>query len=292
MENVCNHSFDLSALLKIDDLDIRMIAGNNLSLQASDYYKLLSEFINIAPNVENILNRIAALEGENIDFRFVEGIKELLRSMGCNKLLPAINDIVNSGKMGQSKIFASCAKKLSEDIHDLYTRIVRTMNISEADEPGEYPASIFEKIFPLKKALELLEQEEASRKIRILAIDDSPVMLQTICSVLDEEYKVYAMTNPAMLDMFLEQITPELILLDIEMPGMNGFEVMSQLKSNDSHSKIPVVFLSAMDDAANEAYGIEMGAAGFIEKPFQANILREKVAKHIVKKNTLQEEAA
>jgi putative two-component system response regulator len=137
-----------------------------------------------------------------------------------------------------------------------------------------------------------LEQEESAHKMRVLAIDDSPVMLQTISSALGEDYIVYGMSNPEMLKKFLQQITPELILLDIEMPGINGFEVITQLKASDSYSKIPVVFLSAMDDAANEAYGIELGAEGFIEKPFQSNFLREKVAKHIIRRYQMQKKAA
>jgi putative two-component system response regulator len=137
-----------------------------------------------------------------------------------------------------------------------------------------------------------LPELDVTRKMRVLAVDDSPVMLQTISSALGDDYIVYGMSNPEMLKKFLQQITPELILLDIEMPGMNGLEIITQLKASDSLSKIPVVFLSAMDDAANEAYGIELGAEGFIEKPFQANILREGVAKHIVRRDLMQKKAA
>jgi PleD family two-component response regulator len=276
MENECVRSFDLPTLLKIDGLDIQMLAENDLSLQTGDYYKLLSRFVDYAPDAVDTINRIASLGASESDFWIMEIIKNKLESIGCYKIMLIVNDITAAGKKGQTKYAAFCAKKILDDFYDLYAGILNAEKIPEAEatSDADKPCSLY-------KALELLEQEEAAPKMRILAVDDSPVMLKTISSVLGDDYIVYGMSDPLMLDKFLQQITPELILLDIEMPGMNGFEVMTQLKANDSYSKIPVVFLSAMNDAANEAYGLELGAAGFIHKPIQANILREKVAKHI-----------
>jgi CheY-like chemotaxis protein len=288
MEKATKRRFDLAAFLKFECPDIRVTARDNPNLRVDEYNDLLSNFINHAPNVADALDRIAALEGSEFDFQYIAVIKKILENMGCGKFMPDIDNIVESGKTGHNEYVASLAEKLSEDINNLYTRIKETETAPDIpDTKGQTPSPSPEKI-SLSKALALLEGEESKHKRKILAIDDSPVMLQTISSLLSGDYTVYKMVNPAMLEKFLEQITPELILLDIEMPDMNGFEVMAKLKAGDANSKIPVVFLSAMNDAANEEYGLELGAAGFIHKPFQANILREKVAKHIAKKELLQ----
>jgi putative two-component system response regulator len=102
----------------------------------------------------------------------------------------------------------------------------------------------------------------------VFVVDDSTANLALAEEALGEDYNVLTFASAEKMLPALEKVTPDLILLDIEMPGMNGFEAMQLLKSTDAHSKIPVVFLTAMNDAANEDYGLELGAAGFISKPF------------------------
>jgi CheY-like chemotaxis protein len=290
-------SFDLPALSRIDDLDIHMVIRENPVMWVNEYFYSLWKFINSAPNTVGIVNRIAALDGSEFDFHYMSFIKNILKSIGCYKFMPAIEEIIQSGKKDDYEYAASCAKKLSEDIYNLFTRIKKTEKKEHAETASTVlhmdgqPGSISGETL-LSKAMELLEQKKAAPKMRILAVDDSPVMLKTISSALSDDYIVYGMTNPAMLKDFLQQITPELILLDIEMPEIDGFKVMMQLQASDLYSEIPVVFLSAMSDDANEAYGKELGAVGFIVKPFQASNLREKVAKYIVRNNLAQERAA
>jgi CheY-like chemotaxis protein len=78
----------------------------------------------------------------------------------------------------------------------------------------------------------------------------------------------------------LEKITPDLILLDIDMPDMDGFEVMDKLKAHEVYKSIPVIFLSAMKDQIVMQKSFGMGAVDFIRKPFVAESLLEKVIKH------------
>jgi putative two-component system response regulator len=79
----------------------------------------------------------------------------------------------------------------------------------------------------------------------------------------------------------LEKIIPDLILLDIEMPEMNGFEAMKLLKANTRYAEIPVIFLTALDNAANESLGIELGAVDFIAKPFSEPVLINRIKKQL-----------
>jgi putative two-component system response regulator len=111
----------------------------------------------------------------------------------------------------------------------------------------------------------------------ILVVDDSTSNLAIAEEALAGYFNVMTFSSAEKMLPVLQKIIPDLILLDIEMPGMNGFEVMRQLKESDSWSSIPVVFLTAMNDEANKAYGVELGAEGFITKPFSAAELLNQI---------------
>jgi putative two-component system response regulator len=79
----------------------------------------------------------------------------------------------------------------------------------------------------------------------------------------------------------IKKITPDLILLDIKMPEMDGFETLAYLKSNSSYSDIPVIFLTGGTDAAIEAKGFELGVIDFITKPFSPPVLLDRIKTHL-----------
>ena len=100
-------------------------------------------------------------------------------------------------------------------------------------------------------------------------------------NVLDGTYKTFAMLSAEKMFKFLEKIIPDLILLDIDMPEMDGFEAIQILKSDKRLKSIPVIFLSASNDPEMEIHGFEMGALDFIIKPFSPPVLIRKVETHI-----------
>jgi putative two-component system response regulator len=115
----------------------------------------------------------------------------------------------------------------------------------------------------------------------IFLVDDSDTNLATAEEALEKQYNV--MTIPSAKKMFslLEKITPDLIMLDIEMPEIDGFESIKLLKNNYSYMDIPVVFLTSRNDAAVEAHGFELGAVDFITKPFSAPVLLNRIKTHL-----------
>jgi putative two-component system response regulator len=114
-------------------------------------------------------------------------------------------------------------------------------------------------------------------KKTIFVVDDCATNLAMAEVALEDHFRLLTFSSAAKMFTVLEKVTPDLILLDIEMPEMDGFEAVKQLKSNDAYSKVPVIFLTAMDDASNESWGLELGAAGFVAKPFSASDLRDKI---------------
>ena len=293
MEDRQSRNFDLPSLLRLDALDIQRIAKNVPPLRVGDYYNLLSKFMNYAPQVMDNLNRISALEGDGNDFHSLNYLKIMLKEIGCRKFVPAIDEIIGAEKRGHNKFAAESVKKFSEEFDRLYKQITAAERpekpetvTSVLDEDGkayENPPASYE-AQSLKIAIKMLEHEEATRKMRILAIDDAPVMLKTISSILSDEYKVYGMTNPTMLEKFLRQITPELFLLDYKMPELSGFDLIPIIRSFEEHKDTPIIFLTSFGTSDHVSAALTLGAVDFVVKTFQDTILREKIAKHIVRK--------
>jgi putative two-component system response regulator len=118
-------------------------------------------------------------------------------------------------------------------------------------------------------------------KKTIFLVDDSTSNLTMAEEVLSDGYRVIAVSSAAMMFTTLEKVHPDLILLDIEMPEICGFEAMKSLKENKTYAKIPVIFLTSRTDAESEARGIEMGAADFISKPFSKAVLLNRIKHHL-----------
>jgi len=116
---------------------------------------------------------------------------------------------------------------------------------------------------------------------KILVVDDNPTNLNVCKKTLKGLYEVYAATSVDKMFDILKQIIPDLILLDVEMPFVNGYEAMRRLKKSDEYREIPVIFLSAMDDAQSEIEGLELGAVDYIHKPFVSSLLLKRIETHM-----------
>ena len=116
----------------------------------------------------------------------------------------------------------------------------------------------------------------------ILAVDDSPVVLQKIYHALKDEYTVYTLPKPETIKETLKLITPDLFLLDCHMPIINGFELLTMLRSFVEHEETPALYLTSdgTKDTVFAAMGV--GANDFIVKPVDNEVLRLKVAQHLV----------
>lgn len=113
---------------------------------------------------------------------------------------------------------------------------------------------------------------------KVLIVDDEPTALATLESILvDEEYQLeYALNGATALEK-ANQLLPDLILLDVMMPGMNGFEVCHRLRSTPKLAEVPIIILTALDDRASRLQGIEAGADDFLIKPVDRQELQLRV---------------
>jgi len=117
----------------------------------------------------------------------------------------------------------------------------------------------------------------------IYAIDDSPTVLEYIKIVLEEHFEVITFKDglSALVALKGRKKLPELILLDIQMPDINGYDFCIQLKADQDLKKIPVIFLTAMTQDQNEERGFKVGGVDYITKPFKSPILIQRVKTHI-----------
>jgi PAS domain S-box-containing protein len=121
-----------------------------------------------------------------------------------------------------------------------------------------------------------------SHKGDILVVDDDLPSLNTLSSMLTMEgYEVRGVPDGQMALTVIENRPPELILLDIKMPGMDGFDVCRKIKADEHSSGIPILFLSALDEATDKLKGFEAGAVDFITKPFEVEEVLARVDTHL-----------
>ncbi|MCL2003749.1 MAG: response regulator [Oscillospiraceae bacterium] len=115
----------------------------------------------------------------------------------------------------------------------------------------------------------------------IFVVDDQDLNLVEAKRVLEPHYRVRTMASADKMLALLDRVTPDLILLDIEMPGMDGFAAIKRLKERDQTAGIPVMFLTASKDVESEARGLEYGAIDFVTKPFSPAVLLNRIAHHL-----------
>ncbi|MBO4494653.1 MAG: diguanylate cyclase [Clostridiales bacterium] len=113
----------------------------------------------------------------------------------------------------------------------------------------------------------------------ILVVDDSKANLTLAKQALEDYYQVNLVISGQMALRFLEKKTPDLILLDINMPEMDGKETLKQIRSIEEYKEIPVIFLTAKTDPETEVECLELGATDFIAKPFVPQVMRSRIAR-------------
>lgn len=121
-------------------------------------------------------------------------------------------------------------------------------------------------------------------KPRLLVVDDQPINIQVLYQVFGAAYQVFMATSGAQALEMCKQNQPDLILLDVVMPDMDGFEVCAKIKENPETRAIPVIFLTALNDAAEETRGLELGAVDFIAKPVNPAVVQARVRTHLTVK--------
>ncbi len=191
--------------------------------------------------------------------------------------LADINQVIRSLYLDESEIKGNLQKLESLTVYH------QKMASQEAKNHKEL-ADIEEEIFWLLG----FKLEKFSHQGRLMLVDDSPENLQLLSMALSQcGYEVRSAINGAMALTNVHEVSPDLILLDIMMPGMDGFETCQRLKEDEKVSDIPVIFISAIDDVKNKVKAFEVGGVDYITKPFQLGEVLARV-NHQLKIRQLQ----
>ena len=124
---------------------------------------------------------------------------------------------------------------------------------------------------------------ENNKKL-IFLVDDNIMHLSTGQAVLQPEYTVITIPSGEKLLFILKKTKPDLILLDVEMPGMSGYDVIKEIKANSETADIPVIFLTGKNEESNEFLGLSLGAVDYIAKPFSKTILLKRIEQQLTLK--------
>ena len=120
-----------------------------------------------------------------------------------------------------------------------------------------------------------------SNKPTVLAVDDTPENLHVLMELLKDDFVILAAKDGEKALKLARNKEPDIILLDVMMPGMDGYEVIGELKSDDITKDIPVIFVTSLSDAGDETKGLALGAIDYITKPFNPDIVKARVRNHL-----------
>jgi len=283
MENRTAERYDLASLIKQNDLNIHSVASASPYLTAGEYFGMLSELAGSASKFSDDLLKLISRDGDRNTYKDLTGMVALLKRMGYEKHASNFEGLLDAYDRGHSRLTSSYARRIIDDLDVLSTRITaarmtRASDMADAD-PYEIPLS--EWIAPQSKKVDV------NQKPVILAVDDSPVILKSVSSLLSDDYKVYLLAKSVMLEKTLSQITPDLFLLDYNMPIINGFELIPIIRKFSEHKDTPIIFLTSEGTIDNISGAVMLGACDFIVKPVQPKILRERIARHIAKETAI-----
>ena len=123
--------------------------------------------------------------------------------------------------------------------------------------------------------------EQTPGRNRLLIVDDEPTNIHILSNILSDDYEIRAANSGERAIEAATSQSPDLILLDMVMPEMDGIQVCEALKANEATKNIPVIFVTSMSDSVNEERGLEAGAVDYISKPISPPIVKARVKIHI-----------
>ena len=275
MENEQNMYFDLSMLVEQDILKTGQAEGG-FTLSVNEYFALLHKFINLAPKFKVSIKKFINRDGNKDAFKCLDNMAALLKNMKCDMFIADIYSILNAYEQGNWRLAAHYADGIANNFSKFYLQVMAARRATKTEDLPD--TTILLKVY-LKRFVDDENEIETKRIPVILAVDDSPVMLNSISSVLKDEYKVFTLPKPTEVERALKRLVPDLFLLDYQMPELNGFELVPIIRSFEGHKDTPIIFLTSKGTINNVSAALALGACDFIVKPFNPKSFRGKIAK-------------
>lgn len=261
---------ELSFLERLSFLDTD--TGMSYCCEDEDFYReMLSAYLSTEKR-QDIIDFYEKKDWDNYRI-LVHALKSASLSIGAKELSEEARQLEMAAKEEDTDFIREHHMETMQDYETLLSRLSGVLN-GEEEEAAFVAAS---------------EEREA----HILVIDDDSMNLRIAEKMLGERFRLTCLKSGREALDFLERDVPDLILLDLHMPEMNGFEVIRKMKENQRLKEIPVIFLTADNDREVEVKGFKEGALDFITKPFIADIMIQRVTRILeldrLQKNLQQE---
>lgn len=264
--------YRMNRLLKIAEIEAYS-ARTNVGSRA-EYFALLTAFTETAPTIiKELIKALKARDAEQFQRRGFE-LRKILLAIGADDLLWEMTKTANLARRG---LWQECAERA-----ELFVSRVKGLNEQVAGTRANPEDAQNEDVEPQDHA-------GAGERKKILAVDDAPDILQTVNSILCDEYTVYCVTNHMAALKVLANNHPDLVILDIEMPDMSGFDMAEVIRRLKAYKNTPMFFLSANVTVENIVNSRKVGVNDFIKKPIEPPFLLSKVRQYLQMSGLLTE---
>jgi len=265
------NQLDLKKLnfLVVDDTPVmRQVAMNQL--RALDI-----ENIEFASNGRDALQIMANQRIDIVlsdwDMPVMDGLT-LLRTIRNDQKMARIPVILLTAEVERDRVAAAIKSGVSDLLVKPYT----------AKRMEDKIVGALRRTAPLPTQTEEVEPRKVERKPTILVVDDSHENLRLMADLFEDRYRVRVADNGAKaLAICTADVPPDLVLLDVVMPGMDGFEVAQKMREHPNSEQIPVIFVTALSDMSSQRRGFDLGAVDFVSKPIDSELLQIRVSNFI-----------
>ena len=251
----------------VDDTEFSLTKTKQI---LKDYYTVYT--LDSAPKMFELLEKVKPdLILLDINMPGVDGF-ETIKNLKAEENYTEIPVIFLSGVYDEESIVKGLALGAVDHIIKPYTPEALHASISKHLNPVTYHDDL------------IIDNDTSTRRLSILAVDDSPSMLRSIHFALHSRYKVHTLQKPENLKKIIEGLKPDLFLLDYNMPEINGFELVKVIREFKEFKNTPIVFLTSESSPEHLKEAINLGVNDYVVKPFNPKKLRDKITHCLEKK--------
>jgi len=245
---------DMKKIILVDDISLHLVSIKSRLLRHYQVYPVQSAEM-MFETLENFIPDLILLD---INMPTIDGY-ETIKKLKADDRYADIPVIFLTGKSDKNSVM----KGMSLGAADYVTKPFSDQALIERIE---------NQVDPVKR--------EANRPV-ILAVDDAPSILQSIHHALQSKYKVHTLPDPENLRNLLNDITPDLFLLDYKMPALSGFDLIPIIREFSAHKKTPILIMTSEGTIDNISVAAHLGACDFLVKPVNDVMLHKKVSTHL-----------
>lgn len=281
--------FDLDLIIKNGDFDTDSLANRFPHLTQEGYFDRLEYFLQKTPIFIDDITNLKEASDKTTFISNIQIYNKLLNMIGTNKNDDLIHQIKESIKKDDPRTRNHLIKTLVENLKDLSEKTSKAYLDDNLDlKPNEEimnikawnddEAFLDNNINTLRDVLDL---KQNNKKYKILAVDDMADVLNAVKAVLKNDYEVFLLAKPKQVAKFLQSHSPDLFLIDIEMPEMDGYELLTFIKSIEKFKNTPVIFLTSNATIEYVKSALDLGISDFVKKPFKGDVLLNRI-KHFL----------